>query len=676
LGLFVSAQKKPSIAETREFFWRRERPISAVSFLSPCGHSSLNSSVRCCCAQIEEQNMSRSRSLVVASLIVSTLVAGCGKHSHESQTYSAKRSPTTSPASAATPKLTLIPTPNPAGPVEAEHALVDESRLFKTETYDAIAENPFLAARQNPLSTFSIDVDTASYSIVRRFLKEGQLPPHGAVRIEELVNYFPYQYPQPKGDVPFSVNVELADCPWNAIHRLARIGLKGREVHVKERPASNLVFLLDVSGSMSDENKLPLVKSAMKLLVERLGATDRVAIVVYAGASGIVLPSTSADHRATINAAIDGLSADGSTNGGEGIRLAYRVATENFIKGRVNRVILCTDGDFNVGVTDQSELLRLIEKQAQSGVFLSVLGFGMGNYKDSTMEKLADKGNGNYAYIDTLKEARKVLVDQLSGTLVTIAKDVKIQIDFNPGRAAGYRLIGYENRLLRAEDFKDDSKDAGEIGAGHTVTAFYEIVPAGQPLPGTAVDPSKYQSSAGLADAALGAELFTVRLRYKDPEGQTSKPLDVPVLDAKRPFNSASDDYKFAASVAQFGMLLRDSKFRGNTNFDGVLEIASASLGSDRAGYRAEFLELVKAARSLKQPAGENPDSALRSETGPHPENLNGQPDARTQATAPRAAGISGAASEEANESPGGPSLVHFLLLAVLALLLFCPDKS
>jgi len=458
---------------------------------------------------------------------------------------------------------------------------------------------------------------------------------------------------------------------------LARIGLNGREVHVKERPASNLVFLLDVSGSMSDENKLPLVKTAMKLLVERLGTNDRVAIVMYAGASGIVLPSTSAGDRTTISAVIDGLSADGSTNGGEGIRLAYRVATENFLKGGVNRVILCTDGDFNVGVTDQSELLRLIEQQAKGGVFLSVLGFGMGNYKDSTMEKLADKGNGNYAYIDTLKEARKVLVEQLSGTLVTIAKDVKIQVDFNPARAAGYRLIGYENRLLRAEDFKDDSKDAGEIGAGHTVTAFYEIVPAGQPLPGSAVDPSKYQASAGLADAALGPELLTVRLRYKAPDGQTSKPLDVPVVDGKQPFNSASNDYKFAASVAQFGMLLRDSKFRGNTNFDSVLEIASASLGPDRAGYRAEFLELVKAARSLKQPAGEKPDSGLRSEASPLPEQeSNGQPAARTPAAAPQTAGMAGPAGEETNESHGGPSLVHFLLLAALALLLLCPDKS
>jgi Ca-activated chloride channel family protein len=351
---------------------------------------------------------------------------------------------------------------------------------------------------------------------------------------------------------------------------------------------------------MRDPHKLPLVKSAMRMLVERLGENDRVVIVVYAGASGLVLPSTGADDKARILSAFDRLEAGGSTNGGEGIRLAYAVALDHFIPGGTNRVILCTDGDFNVGTTNQSELVRLIEQQAKSGVFLSVLGFGMGNYKDSTMEKLADQGNGNYAYIDTANEARKVLVEQLTGTLITIAKDVKIQIDFNPAKVAGYRLIGYENRMLRAEDFKDDTKDAGEIGAGHTVTALYELVPFGQPVPGSDVDPSKFQTLDQLPDVAESDELLTVRLRYKDPQGQTSQPLEVPVVAQPRSFDQASDDFQFAASVAAFGMLLRDSKHRGDASLDKVLEIASTNLGPDSAGYRAEFVELVQIARDVK----------------------------------------------------------------------------
>lgn len=481
-----------------------------------------------------------------------------------------------------------------------DHQVAEEENEFNTETYDEIVENPFLSAKQHPLSTFSIDVDTASYSNVRRFLNQGQRPPPGAVRIEELINYFPYDYPTPEGPQPFSVNVEVAACPWNKEHRLARIGLKGREIDVEQRPLSNLVFLLDVSGSMSHPNKLPLVKSSMKMLVDRLGENDRVAIAVYAGASGLVLPSTSADQKSQILAALDRLEAGGSTNGGEGLELAYRTAVENFIPGGVNRVILCTDGDFNVGTTNQSELIQLIEAKAKSGVFLSVLGFGMGNYKDSTMEKLADKGNGNYAYIDTANEAKKVLVEGLSGTLVTIAKDVKIQIDFNPAQVAGYRLIGYENRMLRAEDFKDDTKDAGEIGAGHTVTAFYELVPPGQPVPGADVDPSKYQKPDQLAEAAASDELFTVRLRYKDPDGQDSKPLEVPIQTEKKPFESASQDFQFAAAVAEFGMLLRDSNYKGDSSFAHVMETASSNLGADAAGYRREFLDLVKKARTLK----------------------------------------------------------------------------
>lgn len=486
--------------------------------------------------------------------------------------------------------------------LESQFAADDAANQeFNTEAYDRIVENPFLSAKKNPLSTFSIDVDTASYSNVRRFLNQRKLPPPGAVRIEELINYFTYKYPLPEGEVPFSVNVEVAGCPWNTEHRLARIGLKGREVQLEQRPLSNLVFLLDVSGSMHDSNKLPLVKSAMKMLVDRLGENDRVAIVVYASASGLVLDSTSANNKPAILSALDNLAAGGSTNGGEGIQLAYSVAVDNFIQGGVNRVILCTDGDFNIGTTNQSELTRLIEEKAQSGVFLSVLGFGIGNYKDSTIEKLADKGNGNYAYIDTANEARKVLVDEMTGTLITIAKDVKIQIDFNPAVVAGYRLIGYENRMLQAEDFKDDTKDAGEIGAGHTVTALYEIIPSGHLVPGSDIDPSKYQKPNELSEAAATDELLTVRLRYKVPDGQVSKPLEVPVIAEEKSFDDATDDFQFAVCVAQFGMLLRDSKHRGDANFDSVLEIAAASLGPDNAGYRNEFVELVKIARSLKR---------------------------------------------------------------------------
>jgi Ca-activated chloride channel family protein len=479
-------------------------------------------------------------------------------------------------------------------------ALDEENQEFDTETYDRIVENPFLSARENPLSTFSIDVDTASYSNVRRFLNQQQLPPPGAVRIEELINYFDYEYPQPQSEVSFSVNVEVAGCPWKTDHRLVRIGLKGREVQTEQRPSSNLVFLLDVSGSMSAPNKLPLVKSAMKMLVDRLGASDRVAIVVYSGASGLVLGSTRADNKPLILSSLDRLQAGGSTNGGDGIRLAYAVAADHLIEGGTNRVILCTDGDFNIGTTSQSELIRLIEEKAQSGVFLSVLGFGMGNYKDSTMEKLADKGNGNYAYIDTANEARKVLVEEMSGTLITIAKDVKIQIDFNPAQVSGYRLIGYENRMLRAEDFKDDKKDAGEIGAGHTVTALYEIIPYGYPVPDSDVDPSKYQEPVELTAASDSGELLTVRLRYKDPDGQVSTPLELPVIAEQKAFLDASPDFQFAASVAEFGMLLRNSKYRGDASFGSVLEIAQANLGNDRSGYRSEFVELVRTASRLK----------------------------------------------------------------------------
>jgi Ca-activated chloride channel family protein len=469
------------------------------------------------------------------------------------------------------------------------------------EDYGRIVDNAFRRVVQDPLSTFAIDVDTASYANVRRFLGRGMMPPKDAVRLEELINYFTYSYPPPQGDDPFSVNIEVDRCPWNPEHRLACIGLKGKDLKKGERPATNLVFLLDVSGSMDRPEKLPLLKSALKMMVERLGENDRVGIVVYAAASGVVLPSTTCDRKAEILAALEGLHAAGSTNGGSGIQSAYDMAVANFIQGGVNRVILATDGDFNVGVTDRGELTRLIESKAKSGVYLTVLGFGMGNYKDSTLETIADKGNGNHAYIDSIQEARKVLVEQLGGTLVTIAKDVKVQIEFNPARVGAYRLIGYEDRMLRSQDFHDDTKDAGEIGAGHTVTALYELVPPGKESDIPGVDALKYQSAPSLSPAAkVSDELLTVKLRYKEPDGQRSKLLEGSAPDLPGETAPVSDDFRFAAAVAEFGMLLRDSPYKGNATFGGVLELAESSQGPDKSGYRREFLELVRRTQELQ----------------------------------------------------------------------------
>jgi len=472
---------------------------------------------------------------------------------------------------------------------------------FNTESYAHLSDNPFLAVAEDPLSTFSIDVDTTSYSIVRRFVNEGRLPPKDAVRIEEMINYFSYTYPQPEGEDPFSVNIEIAGCPWNAAHRLMRVGLKGREIPRTQRPPSNLVFLVDVSGSMQPANKLPLLKESLKLLVRQLSATDRVTLIVYAGAAGEVLPPTPGSQQRKIVRALESLEAGGSTHGSQGIQLAYEEATANFIPGGVNRVILCTDGDFNVGITSPGDLVRLIEDKARTGVFLTVLGFGMGNYKDSNVEMLADKGNGNYAYIDTLNEGQKVLVDQMSGTLVTIAKDVKIQVEFNPARVSAYRLIGYENRVLHKEDFNNDKKDAGEIGAGHTVTALYELVPVGAAVNAPAVDPLKYQKPGALSSAAASQELLTLKLRYKQPEGETSKLITVPVSDRGIRFANASSDFKFASAVAAFGMILRDSPYKGTASLDGVHEIAAESVGPDLEGYRTEFLTLIQKAAQLHE---------------------------------------------------------------------------
>jgi Ca-activated chloride channel family protein len=472
-------------------------------------------------------------------------------------------------------------------------------RPDNTESYDRIVDNPFLGARDNPLSTFSIDVDRASYSNVRRFVTDGQRPPKDAVRIEELVNYFTYDYPDPQDRHPFSVTTEVARAPWNADHLLVRIGLQARRLPPASLPPSNLVFLIDVSGSMQSADKLPLVKRAMELLVRRVRAEDRVAIVVYAGAAGLVLPSTAGDRKDVILAAIEMLHAGGSTAGGAGIRLAYDVARANHMAGGNNRVILATDGDFNVGASSDAEMERLIEEKRQQGTFLSVLGFGTGNLKDSKMEKLADKGNGNYAYIDNLTEARKVLVEEMGGTLLTIAKDVKLQVEFNPVHVASYRLIGYENRMLRKEDFDDDSKDAGEIGAGHSVTALYDVVPVGARREAPAADPLRYQAPARTeAQSGSRSELMYVKLRYKLPDASTSRWLDH-VIPVSRPAEGSAD-LRFAASVAAFGMILRDSEYRGSATLDNVIELARGAVGRDAGGYRADFVRLVESVRDRR----------------------------------------------------------------------------
>ncbi len=464
------------------------------------------------------------------------------------------------------------------------------------EAYSKINENEFKSVKENALSTFSIDVDNASYSNVRRFINQGSVPPKDAVRIEEMINYFTYDYPQPKDEHPFAITTELADCPWQKEHKLIHVGIKGKEIETENLPPSNIVFLIDVSGSMSGPNRLGLVQKSFRLLVDQMRKEDRVAIVVYAGAAGLVLPSTSGDNKDDILAAINNLNAGGSTAGGAGIQLAYKTARENFLKKGNNRVILATDGDFNVGVTSDGELVRLIEAERESGVFLTVLGYGMGNYKDSKMEQLADKGNGNYAYIDNILEAEKQLVRQMGGTLHTIAKDVKIQVEFNPAFVKGYRLIGYENRVLAKEDFNNDKKDAGELGAGHTVTALYEVIPAGVANSHLdSVDGLKYQT-ATISDAARASgELMTVKFRYKQPTDSVSKLITMPVRnsDAKN-FASASENLRFASSVIEFGMMLTGSKFKGTTNTKHVLEIARNAKGRDDEGYRAEFIKLVE----------------------------------------------------------------------------------
>lgn len=468
------------------------------------------------------------------------------------------------------------------------------------ESYARIHDNPFLGARDNPLSTFGVDVDRASYSNIRRFIDAGKAPPPDAVRIEEMLNYFGYSYPEPaaRSEHPFTVTTELSVAPWRPEHRLLRIGLQARRIDVADLPPANLVFLIDVSGSMRPANKLPLVKRALGMLVAELRDIDRVALVVYAGQAGVVLESTPGTAKAAILAAIDRLEAGGSTAGGAGIRLAYDIARQHLITGGNNRVILATDGDFNVGASSDADMERLIEVERTHGVFFTVLGFGMGNYQDAKLETLADKGNGNYAYIDDALEAEKTLVHELGGTLFTVAKDVKIQVEFNPAQVASYRLIGYENRLLAREDFDDDTKDAGEMGAGHSVTALYEIVPVGadEPLAGVPADSLRYQHTADLASGPRGDELVFVQLRYKTPDGTTSKLLAHVVPNRVQ---EPSTDMRFASAVASFGMILRASEQRGEMGLDDVAALAERSLGADAEGYRAGFVDLVHRYRGL-----------------------------------------------------------------------------
>ena len=465
---------------------------------------------------------------------------------------------------------------------------------MNTEEYDAVHENIFHGALQNPLSTFSIDVDAASYSNMRRYIQNGQRPPIDAVRIEEMINYFDYQYREPQGEDPFSVCTEISTAPWNEKHKLVHIGLQGKKVATENLPASNLVFLIDVSGSMQDQNKLPLLKASFMLLVQQLRAQDRVAIVVYAGAAGMVLPSTAGSDKKTIIDALEKLEAGGSTAGGAGIQLAYAIAKQNFQPGGNNRVILATDGDFNVGESSNGGMERLIEQKRNDGIFLTVLGFGMGNYKDSKMEILADKGNGNYAYIDNILEAQKVLVKEFGGTLFTIAKDVKLQVEFNPAKVQAYRLIGYENRMLKSEDFNNDKKDAGELGSGHTVTALYEIIPQGVESEFYKIDDLKYQKTKITIEENGSKELMTIKLRYKKPDSDVSKLIVHPLTDNNTLLTKASEDFRWSAAVAAFGMLLRDSEYVKGYTYKEVLQLAKDSRGKDLDGYQVEFINLVK----------------------------------------------------------------------------------
>jgi len=472
---------------------------------------------------------------------------------------------------------------------------------FNTEAYNYINENGFLKATDNPLSTFSIDVDNASYTNTRRYINNGSLPPVDAVRIEEFINYFSYDYAKPTGKHPFSINTEVSECPWNSKHKLVHVGIQGKKFPFETMAPMNLTFLIDVSGSMEDPNKLPLLKKSLSLLVNKMRPQDKIAITVYAGSAGLVLPSTSGEHKNKIIASLNNLNAGGSTAGGEGIKLAYKVAKENFIANGNNRVIIATDGDFNVGVSSDAEMTRLVEARRDDGIYLTALGFGMGNYKDSKMESIADNGNGNYFYIDNVGEAQKVLVDELDGTLYTIAKDVKIQVEFNPTKVQAYRLVGYENRMLKKEDFNNDKKDAGELGAGHTVTALYEIIPVGVSSTFTeTTDALRYQKNEQVTSTTKYAdEIMLVKFRYKEPKDTVSQLIVHTLKDKEVTLSNSSENFRFSASVAAFGMLLRDSKYKNNVTFEDAILLAQNAKGRDEEGYRAEMIKLMKTASVL-----------------------------------------------------------------------------
>lgn len=479
--------------------------------------------------------------------------------------------------------------------------IIAMQQMPPSESYAYVAENRFVSPQLNPLSTFGIDVDAASYSNVRRFINQGQLPPPDAVRVEEMINYFDYDYPEPQKDEPFSISTELSRAPWNRQHRLLRIGLKGKKIDASKIPPSNLVLLIDVSGSMNAHNKLPLVKSSLKMLINQLRPSDKVAIVTYAGAANISLEPTSGKNKRAILDAINSLQAGGSTAGEAGIKLAYDLAASHFIKDGNNRVVMTTDGDFNTGQSSDADMQKLIEQKRKTGIFLSVLGFGMGNYKDNKMELLADKGNGNYAYIDNISEGRKVLVTEFGGTLFTLAKDVKLQLEFNPSKVQAYRLIGYENRSLNPEDFNNDFKDAGELGAGHAVTALYEIIPHGVKSPFIGVvDDLKYR-----ADKAGGTkhanELVNISIRYKKPGSTESRSLKRIINDTGIPFEKTSNDFRFASAVAGYGMLLKNSEFVPRYTFEMAADIASKAINQDAEGFRYEFVRLVRATSLLAE---------------------------------------------------------------------------
>ncbi len=461
------------------------------------------------------------------------------------------------------------------------------------ESYAGLEENQFESPTKSPLSTFSIDVDNAAYTNIRRFINNGQTVPKDAVRVEEMMNFFKYSYPQPQGEHPFSINTEYSESPWNKNHKLLKIGLQGKNIAMTNLPASNLVFLVDVSGSMSDENKLPLLKQSMKVLVKELRAEDKVSIVVYAGSAGVVLDPTSGNEKEKIIDAFDDLQSGGSTAGGEGIELAYKLAQQNFIKEGNNRVIIATDGDFNVGASSDSDMENLIEEKRKSGVFLTVLGYGMGNYKDSKMEILADKGNGNYAYIDNIQEANRFLGKEFKGSMFAIAKDVKIQIEFNPNHVQAYRLIGYENRKLKAEDFKNDAIDAGELGSGHSVTALYEIIPVG--VESNYIPSDLKYTKVKQDDSNYSDELATIKFRYKKPDGDKSIEMINTIENKSITLASSSDDFKFSVAVAWFGLKLRDSKLITNNSMDAIKRLAKSGLSNDEEGYKSEFFRLVGA---------------------------------------------------------------------------------